>query len=67
MLRCPRPAEKDGVHYHFATKDQMSAAITKGEFIETAVFSENMYGTSKKAVEAGELGEYVFSILKLRV
>ncbi|CAK1544665.1 unnamed protein product [Leptosia nina] len=49
--RCPRPGEKDGVHYHFTTKDQMSAAITKGEFIETAIFSENMYGTSKKAVE----------------
>ncbi|XP_039762015.1 guanylate kinase isoform X1 [Pararge aegeria] len=49
--RGPRPGEKDGVHYHFTTKDDMVAAIEKGEFIETATFSGNMYGTSKRAVE----------------
>ncbi|XP_013135184.1 PREDICTED: guanylate kinase [Papilio polytes] len=49
--RSPRPGEKDGVHYHFTNKDDMLAAIEKGEFIETATFSGNMYGTSKQAVE----------------
>ncbi|XP_047525555.1 guanylate kinase isoform X2 [Pieris napi] len=49
--RGPRPGEKDGVHYHFISKEQMLSAVGKGEFIETAVFSGNMYGTSKKAVE----------------
>lgn len=48
--RNPRPGEKDGVHYHFTTKEEMSAAIGRGEFIENATFSGNMYGTSKQAV-----------------
>ncbi|XP_022117511.1 guanylate kinase [Pieris rapae] len=49
--RGPRPGEKDGIHYHFTSKELMMSAVDKGEFIETAVFSGNMYGTSKKAVE----------------
>ncbi|VVD04179.1 unnamed protein product [Leptidea sinapis] len=49
--RSPRAGEKDGVHYHFTTKEDMLTAIENDEFIETATFSGNMYGTSKKAVE----------------
>ncbi|CAH2102641.1 unnamed protein product [Euphydryas editha] len=49
--RNPRPGEKDGVHYHFTVKEDMIAAVERGEFIETATFSGNMYGTSKRAVE----------------
>lgn len=43
--RSPRPGEKDGVHYHFTTKEKMLAAIENGEFIESATFSGNTYGT----------------------
>ncbi|XP_055625296.1 uncharacterized protein LOC129767984 isoform X2 [Toxorhynchites rutilus septentrionalis] len=49
--RKPRPGEVNAVHYHFVSVEEMQAAIENGEFIETAVFSGNMYGTSKKAVE----------------
>lgn len=49
--RKPRPGEENGVHYHFVSVEEMQAAIENGEFIETAVFSGNMYGTSKQAVE----------------
>ncbi|XP_023947651.1 guanylate kinase isoform X1 [Bicyclus anynana] len=49
--RGPRPGETDGVHYHFTTVEEMKAAIDRGEFIENAIFSGNMYGTSKRAVE----------------
>ncbi|CAG4979130.1 unnamed protein product [Parnassius apollo] len=49
--RAPRSGEKDGIHYHFTNKEDMIAAIEKGEFIETATFSGNMYGTSINAVE----------------
>ncbi|XP_059047028.1 guanylate kinase isoform X2 [Achroia grisella] len=48
--RGPRSGEKNGVHYHFTTKPEMTAAIERGEFIENATFSGNMYGTSKQAV-----------------
>ncbi|XP_039442677.1 uncharacterized protein LOC120423073 isoform X1 [Culex pipiens pallens] len=49
--RKPRPGEENAVHYHFVSVEEMQAAIENGEFIETAVFSGNMYGTSKQAVE----------------
>ncbi|XP_065904599.1 guanylate kinase-like isoform X2 [Dysidea avara] len=48
--RKPRPGEVDGKEYHFTTKDDMQAKVDKGDFIEHAVFSGNMYGTSKQAV-----------------
>ena len=37
--------------YHFVTKESFLAAKANNEFIETAEFSGNMYGTSCKAVE----------------
>ena len=43
--RSPRPGEINGVHYYFTTKEDMSDAIENGDFIETAVFSGNIYGT----------------------
>lgn len=43
--RCPRPGEVCGVHYHFTEKEEMQKAIDNGEFLETAIFSGNMYGT----------------------
>ncbi|KAG5679403.1 hypothetical protein PVAND_008971 [Polypedilum vanderplanki] len=49
--RKPRSDEEDGVHYYFVNADDMKEAIKAGEFIETAVFSGNIYGTSKKAIE----------------
>ncbi|XP_062524448.1 guanylate kinase isoform X1 [Bombyx mori] len=49
--RAPRAGEKNGVHYHFTNLNDMSTAIEKGEFIETAIFSGNIYGTRQKAVD----------------
>lgn len=43
--RKPRPGEENGVHYHFVAIQDMQKAIENGEFIETAVFSGNIYGT----------------------
>lgn len=43
--RSPRPGEENGKHYHFTTQEEMKAAIERGEFIESATFSNNMYGT----------------------
>ncbi|XP_046471305.1 guanylate kinase isoform X1 [Neodiprion pinetum] len=49
--RSPRPGEEPGKHYHFTTKEQMQQDIDDGKFIESAIFSNNIYGTSKRAVE----------------
>ncbi|XP_069366652.1 guanylate kinase isoform X3 [Paralichthys olivaceus] len=49
--RNPRPGEENGKDYHYVTRKIMQAAIDKGDFIENAEFSGNMYGTSKAAVQ----------------
>jgi len=49
--RQPRPGEEDGKDYHYVTRETMLDLVGRGEFIENAEFSGNMYGTSKKAVE----------------
>jgi len=34
--RPPRPQEKDGVDYHFKTREEMEARIVKGEYVNVA-------------------------------
>lgn len=43
--REPRPGEKHGEHYFFTNREDMEQRIKKGEFLETAEFSGNLYGT----------------------
>ena len=43
--RKPRPGETDGKEYHFVTREAMEQSIQNGEFVESATFSGNMYGT----------------------
>jgi hypothetical protein len=43
--------EQDGVHYHFTTREAMEKDVAEGLFLETAQVHNNMYGTSKKAVQ----------------
>ena len=52
MAQDPRPGEEDGVHYNFSDRSTMEQMVADGEFIETAEFSGNMYGTSAAAVAA---------------
>ncbi|XP_034737862.1 guanylate kinase 1b isoform X2 [Etheostoma cragini] len=49
--RNPRPGEENGKDYHFTTKDAMQEGIDSGDYIESAEFSGNLYGTSKAAIE----------------
>ncbi|KAL6103879.1 guk1 [Pungitius sinensis] len=49
--RNPRPGEENGKDYHYVTREVMRTGIEKGDFLESAEFSGNMYGTSKAAVQ----------------
>ena len=49
--REPRPGEKDGVNYHFVTKEQFLENIENGIMLEYNEYSGNYYGTSKRAIE----------------
>uniref|UniRef100_A0AC34GMZ2 Guanylate kinase n=1 Tax=Panagrolaimus sp. ES5 TaxID=591445 RepID=A0AC34GMZ2_9BILA len=48
--RNPRSGEVHGADYWFVPRSEMEQMIDKGLFLEHATFGENLYGTSKKAV-----------------
>ena len=50
--RAPRPGERDGVNYHYLTKDAFEARIAAGEMLEYTTYCGNYYGTPKKEAEA---------------
>lgn len=49
--RKPRLGEVDGVAYHFVTHATINDMIARDQFLEHAVFSSNIYGTSRKSVQ----------------
>jgi guanylate kinase len=46
-----RPAESDGVDYHFVTPEEFERLAKAGAFLEWAVYGGNRYGTSWDAVD----------------
>ncbi|XP_029015105.1 MAGUK p55 subfamily member 3 isoform X1 [Betta splendens] len=48
--RPKKPHEKDGVEYHFVTKQQFDADVSNNKFIEHGEYKENQYGTSIEAI-----------------
>ena len=49
--RPAHPAEVDGVHYHFISRDEFEARARRGEFAEWAEVHGNLYGTLLSEVE----------------
>jgi guanylate kinase len=50
--RAPRVGEVNAVHYHFVTRADFETLVAQGEFLEWAEVHGNLYGTSRRAVEA---------------
>ena len=48
--RAPRPGERDGVEYHFVTRDRFEELAASGELLEHAEFAGNLYGTPRAPV-----------------
>ncbi|XP_061761462.1 MAGUK p55 subfamily member 3 isoform X1 [Nerophis ophidion] len=44
--------EKEGVEYHFVTKQQFDADVLNNKFIEHGEYKENQYGTSIEAIRS---------------
>jgi guanylate kinase len=49
--RAPRPGERDGVQYHFWSREQFTRTIEEGGFLEWAEFAGNLYGTPRRPVQ----------------
>ncbi len=50
--RPPRPGEVSGCEYHFVNRETFETLIGEGEFLEYAEVYGNLYGTSKRWIEA---------------
>ena len=48
--RFPRPAEIDGVHYHFVSRARFQELVAEDGFLEWAEFAGNLYGTPRRPV-----------------
>lgn len=46
-----RPGETDGVHYHFVDHARFEEMIARDQFLEYARVFDNLYGTSREAVD----------------
>ncbi|MFC1639761.1 guanylate kinase [Gemmatimonadota bacterium] len=64
--RAPREGEKDGVDYHFLTREEFAARRERGEFLEWAEYSGNLYGTLESEVER-VLGEGQHVVLDIEI
>jgi guanylate kinase len=49
--RQPRPGEKDGQAYHFLTRQEFERRQQAGEFLETAEYAGELYGTLKSEID----------------
>jgi guanylate kinase len=49
--RAPRPGERNGVEYHFLSKEEFRHKIAEGAFLEHAEVYGNMYGTLRAPME----------------
>ncbi|MBR7112689.1 MAG: guanylate kinase [Clostridia bacterium] len=49
--RAPRPGEVNGKNYHFLTREEFEARVSRGEMLEYTEYCGNYYGTPKKEAE----------------
>jgi guanylate kinase len=49
--RAPRPGERDGVDYHFLTRDEFDRRIAAGQFVEHADYAGRSYGTLRSELD----------------
>jgi guanylate kinase len=49
--RAPRPGERDGVDYHFLTREEFERRVGAGEFVEHADYAGRSYGTLRSELE----------------
>ena len=62
--RAPREGEKDGVNYHFLSREDFEQRIADGKFIEHAEYCQNLYGTLSSEVD-GRLQQGLNVILEI--
>jgi guanylate kinase len=64
--RAPRPGERDGVDYHFLTREEFNAAVKREQFVEHADYAGRSYGTLRSELE-GRVQAGVPVVLEIEV
>jgi len=64
--RAPRPGERDGIDYHFVTKEEFSAMRNDGSLLEWAVYNGNCYGTPAAPID-DSLGRHRDVLLDIEI
>ena len=49
--RAPRPGEREGVDYHFLSREEFERKVSAGEFVEHAGYAGRSYGTLRSELE----------------
>jgi len=64
--RAPRDGERDGVNYHFVTKERFDEMKADGQFLESAEFCGNYYGTShaevRRCLDSGKIAILIIEV-----
>lgn len=50
--RIPREGERDGVDYHFLSRDDFQRRLAENQFLEWASYNGNLYGTPRWPMDA---------------
>ena len=50
--RAMRPGERDGVDYHFLSRDDFQRRLGENQFLEWASYNDNLYGTPRWPMDA---------------
>jgi guanylate kinase len=64
--RAPRPGERDGVDYHFLTREQFDRRVAEGAFVEHADYAGRRYGTLRAELDR-RIGAGVPVVLEIEV
>jgi guanylate kinase len=64
--RTPRPGERDGLAYHFLSREQFDKGVEDVDFVEHAEYSGNRYGTLRSELES-RISEGVPVVLEIEV
>jgi guanylate kinase len=64
--RAPRAGERDGVHYHFVSREAFEKLVAQQTFVEHAEYGGNLYGTSAARLDAA-LAQGVDVLLEIEV
>jgi guanylate kinase len=49
--RAPRPGEREGVDYHFLSREEFERKVSAGEFVEHAGYAGRSYGTLRSELQ----------------